>query len=296
MREPAAAEVSVRLSGGLGNQMFQYAAARALALRCVANLVLDASFFDAGRHRRFDLQALPLAPHRLLSAAQGPAARSRAALARVWRNVAGPSIPEYRETHFHFDPAWEGLRAPLHLRGHFQSARYFGGQAAVLRRELMPPTPQDAQSQVFLQMLRQRACAALHVRRGDYLSAKNAAIYVHLDAAYYAAAMLRLPAGTQVLVFSDDIDWCQRALKAPAHLPGLEFVGTQGVPRTALADLHLMAQAQHHVIANSSLSWWGAWLGQQGQGEAGIVVAPARWFVDGAVDTSDLIPEAWQRL
>jgi hypothetical protein len=296
MRDPVAAEVGIRLSGGLGNQMFQYAAARALALRCAANLVLDASFFDAGRHRRFDLQALPLAPHRLLPAVRGPAARSRAAIARAWRKVVGPPIPEYREVHFHFDPAWEGLRAPLRLRGHFQSARYFVGRSALLRQELMPAPPQDAHSLALAQTLRRSPCAALHVRRGDYLSAKNAAIYAQLDAAYYTAAMQRLPADTQVLVFSDDIGWCQQALKAPAHLPRLEFVGAEGQPRTALADLHLMALARHHVIANSSLSWWGAWLGQQGHAEAGIVVAPARWFVDAAVDTSDLVPPAWQRL
>lgn len=283
--------VSVRISGGLGNQMFQYAAARSLALKLGESLTLDLSFYDRARHRGYGLDAFPLAPHAETGRSHaGRMARVGHALGRTMTRLLGQSTPEYREPHFHHDPGFEQLHAPIHLVGHFQSERYFRHCAPTIRDELAPPAASDALSrQIGAAMLLGESCA-LHVRRGDYVSnPKNRALFAACEPAYYAAALARLPAGRTVYVFSDDMPW------ARAHLPqngALVFVD-DGQPRSGLADLWLMSRARHHVIANSSLSWWGAWLAGP---DKGITVAPARWFVDPAFDDRDLVPEAWLRL
>jgi hypothetical protein len=289
---PGSAAVTVRISGGLGNQMFQYAAARALALRCGAGLCLDTRFFDAGRHRSYALAGLPLAAHRRLAALTGPAPRLRMALQRQWELISGRRTPLWEEPHFHYSAELERQQAPVYLRGHFQSWRYFEPCASEIRAELMPAAPGDPESQRLAS--EGGRSAALHVRRGDYLSAKNIKIYAQPGVTYYQAALAQLPAGTPVWVFSDDIAWCRANLQVPPSVPPLHFVDTDGAsPRSALADLWLMAQAQHHIIANSSLSWWAAWLAD---GRGGQKFAPRQWFVDARVSTADLLPAHWQRL
>jgi hypothetical protein len=293
--------VTVRIAGGLGNQMFQYAAGRALAHRLCVPLTLDLRFFDRGRHRRYGLDALPLAPHHVLGRQDvGRWARWLAPLQRAGERLRGRTVPTYREPHFHVDEAFFGLRAPVRIQGHFQSQRYFETLARALRQELMPPVPTDALSQDLARAMAEAESAALHVRRGDYLSEpKNRALFAECGPGYHEAAMARLPPGCRVYVFSDDMTWCRQHL--PRSRP-LVFV-EDGQPRGALADLWLMTQARHHVIANSSLSWWGAWLardaGAAGAGAADrgrIAVAPRRWFVDPRFDDRDLVPGDWVRV
>lgn len=283
--------VSIRVSGGLGNQMFQYAAARTLAMRLHVPLTLDLGFYDRGRHRGYGLDAFALAPHGQMGfSAGGRLSRMGRQLGAAARRLLGQATPEYKEPHFHHDPAFEQLRAPVHLVGHFQSPRYFLAEAATMRLELAPPPADDPLSRNIAEAMTQGDSCALHVRRGDYVSnAKNQALFAACEPAYYAAAMARLPDSCTVYVFSDDMRWARE------HLPQdreLVFVD-DGQHRSGLADLWLMTQAQHHVIANSSLSWWGAWLANRAPGHT---TAPARWFINPVMDDRDLLPEGWTRL
>ncbi len=296
---PAAVDrgVTVRIAGGLGNQMFQYAAARALSLRLGVPLTLDLRFFDRGRHRRYGLDALPLGPHDETGRqGAGRWARLLAPLRQAGRRLAGRAVPVYREPHFHVDDAFFALRAPVRLEGHFQSERYFASAAGQLARELMPPAADDPLSREMAHAMAAGESAALHVRRGDYLTEpKNRALFAECGTDYHAAAMARLPADCTVFVFSDDMAWCREHL--PRARP-LCFVD-DGRPRGALADLWLMTRARHHVIANSSLSWWGAWLARAAAPKdayARTTVAPRRWFVDPRFDDRDLVPEGWIRV
>lgn len=287
--------VTVRITGGLGNQMFQYAAARALSLRLGVPLTLDLQFFDRGRHRRYGLDALPLAPHSVLSPlSEVRWARLMVPLRRGARRLLQSAEPVYREPHFHVDQAFFQLRAPVQLWGHFQSQQYFASAATSLQRELMPPEAKDSLSQETAHAMAIGPSAALHVRRGDYLTvAKNRALFAQCGAAYYASAMARLATDCTVYVFSDDMVWCREELP---HTRPLVFVD-DGQPRSALADLWLMTRARHHVIANSSLSWWGAWLGRDTDGNMEqTTIAPLQWFVDPLMDDRDLIPEGWIRV
>jgi hypothetical protein len=299
---PAATEagpgVSVRVAGGLGNQMFQYAAARALSLRLGVPLTLDLGFYDRRRHRSYGLHALPLAPHAERGLPRGGRlGRWAAALSSATRRLVSPTVMVYREPSSAFDEAFLSLKAPVHLLGHFQSTRYFDAVAERVQQELSPPPATDAFSLALAQQMAGANSAALHVRRGDYLSnPKNRALFACPGAAYCNAALDRLPPSCTVFVFSDDMAWSRANLAHPAHT--FVFVD-DGKPRPVLADLWLMQQARHHVIANSSLSWWGAWLAKRGQGQdpaQGLTIAPRQWYVAADHDDRDLVPPGWLRL
>lgn len=277
--------VTVAINGGLGNQLFQYAAARALAARCAAVLVLDLTFYNNRRHRRFELDAFPIE----ISGVIGDGGNRFGKRLSSWISRKRDGVV-YHEPHFHYDPAFEIVAAPVRLEGYFPSPRYFAGHEAVVRRELTPPAAEDEESHTLAPLIGGGDATSLHVRRGDYVSRpKINQLMGTCSMAYYEAALARIPGNGTVFVFSDDIAW------AKAHLPQTRrmiFVG-EAPPRSGLADLWLMTLARHHIIANSSFSWWGAWLAQRQDGET---IAPARWFANSPHDEKDLLPTNWTRL
>ena len=283
----AAAPVTVEINGGLGNQLFQYAAARALALSRGAQLILDAHFFDQGRHRQFELSQFPI-QGTVIGHYQAPRLlRGPVSLVRTLRKAR---LRKYQEPHFHFDPSFEQVKGPVYLKGYFQSPRYFERAEATIHKELQPPEATDAESLELADLLSQSNSASLHIRRGDYVNNPAAARLFHscsLD--YYRRALEQLPGSGPVVIFSDDIEWVGENFPAGARF---RLAGTRG-PRTGLADLWLMSKAEHHVIANSTFSWWGAWLGSSA---SGLTIAPRQWFRDPNWDCKDLIPSDWIRI
>ncbi len=283
--------IIVRMAGGLGNQMFQYAAARALSLRLSLPLTLDLSFYDRRRHRRYELGRLPLAGHRVI---QAPAGGWIPRMSRKWISALqewlGMLPTTYRESHFHFDPGFEGIGQSVALVGGFQSERYFKDAASQIRTELTPPPAADELSVRLAHEMSTRPSCAIHVRRGDYISSeKNRNLYAACGLDYYMQAASLIPADCRFYVFSDDMAWAREHLRLARPMI---FVDS-GHPRDALSDLWLMRGAEHHIIANSTLSWWGAWL-KTGQGH---IVAPKRWFADTAsLDDRDLVPSGWTRV
>jgi hypothetical protein len=135
---------------------------------------------------------------------------------------------------------------------------------------------------------------SLHVRRGDYAtSASINQFHGLLDASYYAEAIRHVQeraSDPKLFVFSDDLDWCREAL-APLQVP-LTFVDVNR-GGDSWQDLFLMAACRHAIIANSSFSWWGAWLGDGAASDNRIVIAPRRWFSGAEVDISDRFPPGW---
>ncbi len=275
----------LKVSGGLGNQLFQYAAGRSLAFKTNSRLVLDVSFYDKGRHRTFELDQFPI-----------QAEVQRRSVSMTWMS-RGLQLVEsvirrdriYREPHFHFDPHFENIQPPVSLTGYFQTYRYFEGIEQQIREELRVPEPSDPETLQLSQKMSDQNYAVLHIRRGDYISSSKASrIYAQCTLDYYQAAMERLPTSNPVLVLSDDLPWARENL--PAIRP-LVFPEAK-TDRPGLADLWLMARATHHIIANSSFSWWGAWLAVKG----GLKIAPRRWFHDPTMNDTDLTPEDWIRI
>jgi hypothetical protein len=300
--------ITVSLIGGLGNQMFQYAAGKALAERHGVGLALDLSGFQNDVLRSFLLDRLCVPAADLasvrLAGVEKPASHFVRSLwlQRIDRvlSLAGlpklaPSPDQYREPHFHYDPAFETLGSQTSLFGYFQSERYFASIAESLRGWLSPREPLgEAAAAALARIEASRLPISVHVRRGDYLNRGTAEFHGIVDEPYYREALARLEAEvggeTELFVFSDDAAAAEQVLH---FVPRSRLIHVRGDPQRPWEDMALMARCRHHVIANSSFSWWGAWLNRSTDK---IVVAPRAWFAAEVLkkrSTADLYPPDW---
>lgn len=292
-------QVIARLMGGLGNQMFQYATGAALAERLNVPLLLDRSFLDhqpAGMTwtpRTFELDVFA-APIAFATGDQVQEARApRSWLDRATSRLLPTRFPP-RVFHEHghgFDPAFNDLLAPVYLDGYWQNEQYFNPIAGTLRdRYFVPRQRPDERNLSLRDRMVSSISASVHVRRGDYVSDPGTARYHGAcSLEYYSASarsLVRTEGVDHFFVFSDEPAWAEAnlALDAPAT-----FVHHNS-GRESHWDLWLMRHCKHHIIANSSFSWWGAWLNAS---PTKTVIAPARWFAGLDVPPHAIVPETW---
>lgn len=288
--------VLTRLDGGLGNQMFQYAAARAEALRSCRELVLDPRPIAARRPARSYGLAAFAAAGRLVS----PMERL---LSRAATGARMPNIIRQAAQSISRQP-WRIIRSAdastteaslpwsgnLVLEGDWQSLRWFEDKAAMIRSDFRFKAPMAATVAAWAGRIQASESVAVHVRRGDYVSHPQvAAVHGTLPASYYASASEKLHnqvGNPQFFIFSDDPDWAANHLQLPGQVSVVSLAAD--VPDSE--SLRLMTLCRHAIIANSTLSWWGAWLAEHpGQ----LVFAPRRWFRAREVADS-FIPPSWQ--
>ena len=281
--------------GGLGNQMFQYAAAKALAVSRTQPLLLDLAAFDGYKlHNGFELD-------RVFKIDSAAAKTTDLLPVLGWRTSAlvrkilkrRPFAP-LRGAHLAIEPApnyWPGLQtiqSPLYMMGYWQSERYFLKQESAIRADFRFRQKLGGRNAELAAEMADRPSVSVHLRRGDYLSDQIMDV-CSLD--YYRAAAKHLEehlGRPDYCVFSDDADWVRRHVDFVA---GATFIDhNKGLD--SYQDMQLMSCCKHHVIANSSFSWWGAWLNPSTEK---IVVAPRTWFRDGR-DDSDHVPPQWTRL
>lgn len=288
--------IVVRLTGGLGNQMFQYAAARRLALRTGAGLKLDTAAFATLPDREYALGDFPicaeLASREEIERLTKPALAARIA-GRMLGRRARPPASHVREPDWSFHQEILELGDGVYLEGYWQSEHYFSDVADTIRRELTPFSSRADADRRWTERIEATDAVSVHVRRGDYVTSKVARETLgscghdyYQRAAELASQRLTAP---HAFLFSDDPDWVRGNLELP--LPQT-VVGT-GEPRTADRDLALMSRCRHHIIANSSFSWWGAWLGET---DGSLVIAPRQWFARQSLSSQDLVPARWERL
>jgi hypothetical protein len=291
--------VTTKLLGGLGNQMFQYAAARALADRNASDLLLDVGEFAHYTLRRYELDAMRVraSVQAAVPAASPAPPRPIARRAKaVWQRFVPQRLQPvtvYREPSFAFDAGLLRQRPPVQLEGYWQSEKYFRDAADAIRRDFTLADEPDAANREILQRVQRTVAVSLHVRRGDYVANPTTAAYHGTcSPEYYRKAVDHIAqrcGPLTLFVFSDDQDWVRTNM--PFAHPTVH-VGCNPPDRGAW-DMHLMKHCRHHIVANSSFSWWGAWLNPSPDK---IVVAPRRWFTDPAIDTSDLVPAGWVRI
>lgn len=287
--------IIVRLCGGLGNQMFQYAAGRGLALSRGEPLLLDLDWFHgssgSSTSRRYELHRYPIAAH-VASPVERLSIRLRASRLGARHAWLRRGWAVHCEAGFDHDPSVHRLKGHIYLDGYWQSPRYFEHAAEAVRAELWPTHPVGARDGAVLNLIREGPAVSVHVRRGDYVSNVSAsALHGTCTPEYFEQACRIVTSrvqGLRFFVFSDDVVWSRATLRFPGPTT---FVDHNG-PEAAFQDMRLMALCDHHVIANSSFSWWGAWLGANPQR---IVVAPQQWFADGR-STSTLLPADWIRV
>ncbi len=290
-------KVIVRIEGGLGNQLFQYATARSLADRLGRDLVLDLRGLQDNGDRGYmldryairgtvatlnDLQDLPF-----WQTSRVGRIRSRLSQRIPWLI----SFPVFWPESFAYDERFERISHPVYLVGYWQSEKYFAwnrgpilGDLSLVRRLEESP---------ILNTIRNTTSVALHIRRGDYVTNPQAAKFHGVcDLTYYHAAvddLVRRFPELHVFAFSDDPGWVKENLNLSTPLHVMDVCSVDD----AHIDLELMKNCRHHVIANSSFSWWGAWLSTSPDQ---VVYAPRKWFADAGTDTSDVIPSCWIQL
>lgn len=285
--------VVVGLSGGLGNQMFQYAAGRSLAVRLGVPLVLDLSWFGGQQERQFSLSPFRIEAAQRFQCPWFPP-KGRAMASRLSRRLLPRimGVPVWREPHFHYSADYLALSGPVFLEGYWQSERYFREIRPLLLQEFALREPFPTACEEVLKEISAYDAICVHVRRGDYLSNPVAAkVHGTCPVNYYSAGVRELCQGLarpHCFVFSDDPAWVRASLAFDCPATVVDVNGAND----AHLDLALMAACRHFLIANSSLSWWGAWLGER---PGKRVIAPARWFLTRDKDTRDLLPDSWQR-
>lgn len=299
--------IIVRITGGLGNQMFQYAFGRRTAHIRRAPLKLDISWYagqKAGQGpdkqdvlRTFDLHHFNIAAE---PATEAEIARftAKAGLIRRLRRGVEMRLPWYwrrtvKQPAWHFDAGALRARGNCYLNGTWQSEKHFRDAADVIRNDLsVRSAPQGANARVA-ERIRQVNAVSVHIRRGDYVANAHTNEFHGLcPLAYYERATGELRKTAPELhffVFSDDPEWAAAHLKLPGPM---EFMAHNG-PDEAHEDMRLMSLCRMHIIANSSFSWWGAWLNDDPRK---VVIAPAKWFNNSPYDTRDVVPESWIRM
>jgi len=288
--------VIVNLIGGLGNQMFQYAAGRALTLARGEPLRVDVGGIGP---RQFELSQIFRCVADIASTDEVRRTLGWQAVLVVRRILARPEFAAVRvkgfivEPHFHYWPGIRSVPVTAYLHGYWQSERYFSDASAALRADFSFRRPMSEVNASLAEKIGRCAAVSLHVRRGDYLSnPRTHAVHGLCSVDYYRAAIRLVAervAAPEFFAFSDDITWVRENLDIgfPCH-----YVDhNRGAE--SYNDMRLMSLCQHHIISNSSFSWWGAWLAAN---PSRIVIAPKQWFQKTSHDTSDLIPDDWIRI
>jgi hypothetical protein len=257
--------VIVKLQGGLGNQMFQYACGRALALRTGAELRLDLHFLLDRRprpgfvYRNYELNAFRIvqsfaSTRDIARAGYGLAERIKA---RLGRRPARWTRRRFEHLCEPVDRELLTLKPPVYLDGNWQSPAYFHDAQATIRDEFTLWHPPTGEAEELRQRIWACPSVCLHVRRGDFVGSQ---VTGTCSLGYYDAAIQFIQAGVSdpsFFVFSDDIPWCRQHLQVPT---GTVFVDPTAAAGNTHWEQHLMQNCCHFILPNSTFSWWAAYL------------------------------------
>tara|TARA_R110002051_G_scaffold9348_1_gene37118 strand:+ start:32 stop:853 length:822 start_codon:yes stop_codon:yes gene_type:complete len=272
--------VVVKLIGGLGNQMFQYAAAKALALHTKHELRLDLSGFEDYKLRayglhHFNINAKPF--------------KQKSKWIRKLENKLKLTT-YYNEQSFRFNPeVFNIINKNIRLQGYFQAEDYFITYRNDILNDFKIVSPLKKQTQNLMVEMAKTNAVSIHIRRGDFLTHE---VHNTSKEEYYKEAMTFIESKIEqptYYVFSDDMDWVKANFKSNHKAVYVDFNDAS----TAFEDIKLMSNCQHNIIANSSFSWWAAWLNTNLNK---IVIAPKQWFNGEQYDYTDVVPKPWIKL
>src|SRR3989344_1821855 len=288
--------IIVKIIGGLGNQMFQYALGRSLAYRHNTELKLDISDYqELYKLHRYGLHHLNIhasiaSPKEINQLKNGGKQRILLALLKIFRGNTAKSY--LAEKKFSFDPSILSCGDNVYFNGYWQSEKYFTNVQDIIKEEFKIKTSPDQDNDAMIKRIESTEAVAVHIARGDYISnSKTNSVHGSASLEYYtkAAKIIMDAINTPTFfVFSDDLQWVKKNLNLPSSMIFVDYNG----PEKNYEDLRLMSLCKHHIIANSTLSWWGAWLAEHKDQK---VIAPLRWF-NNDVNTKDLIPDRWERI
>jgi hypothetical protein len=290
--------IIIKILGGLGNQLFQYAFAYSLARRTDSLLKSDIQGFENYDLREFELQRFNIVCElaskeeieNLKYKAESPFGRL---LRKLRKRPRQHATSFHSEPHFQFSKSIFDLRHSAYLDGYWQSEKYFRDYREELLDLFSLKNGFTHLSRAYLQDIEQCASVALHIRRGDYVTDPITRSYHgRCDPEYYANAAAVIQqhlSNPHFFIFSDDLHWAKANL---GFLDQFTFVESED-QAFACEEMILMSRCRHNIIANSSFSWWAAWLNKNPRK---MIITPKQWFTDSSVDTSDLLPGSWIQL
>ncbi|WP_316792775.1 alpha-1,2-fucosyltransferase [Pedobacter frigoris] len=279
----------VRFLGGLGNQMFQYAFYKALQKR-FPNVKADLQgFHDYGLHNGFELEDLfdIRVSRASLFKSKLYQVHHKKWIYRKLRRVLNLKKAYQEEINlFGFDPEVFTNPKPAYYWGYWQNLAYFQDISKEIRADFTFSNLSDSKNQGALNSIQNSSSVSIHIRRGDYLTDPLLGGVCNLE--YYQKAISYVQSrvdSPKYFIFSNDIEWCRENL----NLTNCEFISWNNGTKSYL-DMQLMSNCKHNIIANSSFSWWAAWLNQNNNN---IVICPKKWVNNPKLDTSGLLPKGW---
>lgn len=286
--------IVVKIKSGLGNQMFQYALGRRLSLEWCNELKFDISWFsniNSNETQRkleidqFNIKINRATDEEIIKSMHGFFVRS---ITKFIDRIMG------RLDRNHFYKFYRGLlkkKKLVYLDGYFQNFNYFNSVRDVLLGDFALKNGFSNEAKKIKEDIESAdQSVAMHIRRGDFVTTcKNWNGLCDIN--YYRNALAEIQkkyAKTKLYIYSDDIKWAQENLKFDSQMI---FVSRPNL--SSVEELMLMSLCKHQIIANSTFSWWAAWLNQNNQK---IVIAPVRWLLADNIDTSGLLPADWVKI
>jgi hypothetical protein len=284
--------IIIKLMGGLGNQFFQYTVGRNLALLNGAVLKIDISFYRNRKDRSYFLDRFnivgDIASSDDIENFYSLRNRIKQAILTYYHR------PIVYEKNVQYDKNILELKGDKYLQTHYgwQSEKYFIGISDKIRKELILKNEFKLSEPDIESDIRNSNSVSIHFRRGDYVDNQltNECHGVCSLEYYYKAIELikQKTDNPKFFIFTDDADWIRKNFIVEDPIT---FVSN--MKREDYYELMLLSLCKHHIIANSTFSWWGAWLCEYGRK---IVIAPEKWFNDKNYDAKDIVPEAWIKI
>ena len=286
--------IVVRLMGGLGNQLFQYATARHLAAINNTELFVDTTFLDEKKEsvtpRKYELNSFnvqtKIADAKLLHSFRGSDFSTGERIITLIKTFGDRH--KYKFDDYGFDEELLKLKGNYYIRGFFQSEKYFKTMEPIIRKELSLKETGISNDIELVSKIIHSESVSIHIRRGDYIR-NLSAMDVHslCSKDYYIKSIQHITAllnkDLHFYLFTDDAAWVQREMNWPINYTLIENKST-------IEDFYLMSLCKHNIIANSTFSWWAAWLNNN---EHKKVIMPKYWLNNILSESVDLVPKNW---
>ncbi len=282
----------IKLEGGLGNQMFQYAYAKAMEYKFGYDVMFEMSFFNITRRRTrpYSLNLFNTKPKFLSNPFDIILTRFMFLLNKKHFNVKpmfGLTFRELSSVSYQDDVA--NIKPNTFICGHYQTEKYFKTIEKVIKNDFKFKVEPDEENKQLIKDIKSKNSISIHIRRGDYLKKRNQQTFYECSAKYYKRALSYIAKRVEnpvIYVFSDDIKWVEENLKIPyEHV----YVNVNSGQKS-YEDMRLMSLCKHNIIANSTFSWWGAWLNENPDK---IVICPDKWLKLADVNQEDFKADGW---
>jgi len=286
--------------GGLGNQMFQYALGRRVSLLRKTELKVDVSFLNdlsySHTSRKLELDVffddISIATEAELAKFKNiQESKFKKGIQRLFPFVfpyhtIGERLKQYDESI---------INSPKNslLIGYWQTEKYFLQMQEVIRKDFTFKKRLEGLNRALAENISSCNSVSMHIRRGDYVhNSETSKFHGVCSPEYYYEALEfieKKSANIQLYVFSDDMEWVKVNMKFDVPVTYVD----NNTGNQSYIDMQLMSLCKHNIIANSSFSWWGAWLNNNPDK---IVVAPSKWVNDATINVTDIIPVGWQKI